>query len=159
VSRRAEEILGYFWDSVWLRFLPGLQVPFLKIFISSQLRFGCLSIVEQIHKLSFWFFFLFFSVCTIRFLLDTLKIILSGVGNGAVANGVIDPLVSGLACYATIQLKVLKHNLQHLSEHAEEECYAMFQHNIDLYEHEQVINKIIYNKIVKCVNHHIAIFK
>ncbi|KAJ3628473.1 hypothetical protein MTP99_015776 [Tenebrio molitor] len=81
-----------------------------------------------------------------------------GIGDGAIANGAIDPLVSGLACYATMQLKVLKDNLQHLREHAEEEFYATCQNNIDLSGQEEVINKIIYNRIVKCIDHHVAIF-
>jgi hypothetical protein len=91
--------------------------------------------------------------------LGCLKIIFAGIGDGAIANGAIDPLVSGLACYATMQLKVLKDNLQHLREHAEEEFYATCQNNIDLSGQEEVINKIIYNRIVKCIDHHVAIFK
>jgi catabolite regulation protein CreA len=93
------------------------------------------------------------------FLINYRKIIFAGIGDGAIANGVIDPLVSGLACYATMQLKVLKDNLQHLREHAEEEFYATCQNNIDLSGQEEVINKIIYNRIVKCIDHHVAIFK
>lgn len=88
-----------------------------------------------------------------------LKIILKllnfkGVTAGALSNGVIDPLIAGLASHATSQLKILKNNLQFLSEDADQ-----LVTNIKPYEREIEKSKIIYNKIRFCIIHHNAILE
>ena len=58
------------------------------------------------------------------------------VSYAAFSSGVTDPLIAGLACQATGQLKVLKHNLQNLAKSAN-----------------------VYDSIKFCVDHHNAILK
>ncbi|XP_063911991.1 uncharacterized protein LOC135128842 [Zophobas morio] len=81
----------------------------------------------------------------------TYLFVIAGVGNGAFASGVIDPLVAGLAYQATAQLKILKHNLQFLSEHLDEEI-------VDV---TNCLNKqeLLYGRIKMCIKHHNAILK
>ncbi|RZC33174.1 7tm 6 domain containing protein [Asbolus verrucosus] len=43
-----------------------------------------------------------------------------GIGNGAASNGVIDPLIAGLACFGATQLRILQNNLQHLDKYVNE---------------------------------------
>ncbi|CAH1374418.1 unnamed protein product [Tenebrio molitor] len=82
--------------------------------------------------------------------------IVLGAGNGAISNGAIDPLIAGLACYATSQIKILKDNLQHLSEYAEENISD--KHVVRNGEQENKLKcMIIYNRIKFCVAHHNAI--
>ncbi|XP_063911979.1 odorant receptor 33b-like [Zophobas morio] len=82
--------------------------------------------------------------------------IISGVGNGAISNGVIDPLVSGLACFAASQLEILKDDLENLGTEAEQAIGSNCdEENKALY---QILkNNIIYSKIGACINHHITI--
>lgn len=73
--------------------------------------------------------------------------------NGAIASGVIDPLISGLACQATGQLKILKNNLQYLWQNTNEEINNMsgtFSH----VEIKLLREKIMYDKIKSCIVHH-----
>ena len=58
------------------------------------------------------------------------------VSYAAFSSGVTDPLIAGLACQATGQLKVLKYNLQNLAKSAN-----------------------VYDSIKFCVDHHNAILK
>ncbi|RZB40831.1 7tm 6 domain containing protein, partial [Asbolus verrucosus] len=70
--------------------------------------------------------------------------------------GVIDPLIAGLAYNATTQIKILKDNLQFLSEYADEEILK----NPKTSPTEQTCitkNETIYNKIRQSVDHHDAI--
>ncbi|XP_063911980.1 odorant receptor Or1-like [Zophobas morio] len=84
--------------------------------------------------------------------------IASGVFNGGTSNGVIDPLVAGMACFAATQLRVLKDNLQNLGADAEEIVRASYdEENKQL--KEKLRNDIIYNKIGECITHHAAIIK
>jgi hypothetical protein len=76
------------------------------------------------------------------------------VAVGAFSNGVIDPLIAGLAYHATTQLKILKNNLQFLSEDADE----LISQN-DCVEKEWLKTKIIYEKIRLCIKHHNAILE
>lgn len=69
----------------------------------------------------------------------------------------IDPLIAGLAYHATSQIKILKDNLQHLSEYADEEITKSGIKNQS--EQEQLKSNIIYNKIQQSVNHHDAILR
>lgn len=69
--------------------------------------------------------------------LVTINFRISGVSYAALSSGVTDPLIAGLACQCTGQLKILKYNLQNLDERGER----------------------IYEKIRKCVDHHTAIIK
>ncbi|RZC42959.1 7tm 6 domain containing protein, partial [Asbolus verrucosus] len=74
----------------------------------------------------------------------------------SVATGVIDPLIAGLAYNATTQIKILKDNLQYLSEYADEEMLK----NRKTSSTEQISiikNEIIYNKIRQSIDHHDAI--
>ncbi|KAJ3666936.1 hypothetical protein Zmor_002357 [Zophobas morio] len=92
-----------------------------------------------------------------RYVLTFIFIFL-GVGNGAVSNGVIDPLVSGMACFAATQLEVLKGDLENLGAEAEE----ILRSKCDIENQElaeKFKNNIIYAKIGKCITHHTAIIK
>ncbi|RZC22679.1 7tm 6 domain containing protein, partial [Asbolus verrucosus] len=74
----------------------------------------------------------------------------------SVATGVIDPLIAGLAYNATTQIKILKDNLQYLSEYADEEMLK----NRKTSPTEQISiikNEIIYQKIRQSIDHHDAI--
>ncbi|KAJ3643965.1 hypothetical protein Zmor_026645 [Zophobas morio] len=61
--------------------------------------------------------------------------------------GVTDPLIAGLAYHATTQMKILKHNLRNLGE------------ILQVGSTESNIQKIIYNEIKKCIDHHETILK
>ncbi|XP_063912174.1 odorant receptor Or1-like [Zophobas morio] len=79
-----------------------------------------------------------------------------GVSYAAYSSGAIDPLIAGLACHATGQIRVLKDNLQYLNEYAGEE---LTRRN---YRHDEgniLKSRIIYNKIKECVDHHDAILE
>ncbi|CAH1374427.1 unnamed protein product [Tenebrio molitor] len=89
--------------------------------------------------------------CTLYFFIAT------GVYFASLATGVIDPLIAGLAYHATSQIKILKDNLQHLSEYADEEITKSGIKNQS--EQEQLKSNIIYNKIQQSVNHHDAILR
>nr|XP_015839876.1 PREDICTED: odorant receptor 94b-like [Tribolium castaneum] len=65
----------------------------------------------------------------------------------AFAGTLIDPLIGGLACHATGQLKVLKVNLQHLKEYTETEVK----------QSDETSDQIMYEKIRQCIDHHNAI--
>nr|XP_015839897.1 PREDICTED: odorant receptor Or1-like [Tribolium castaneum] len=69
-----------------------------------------------------------------------------GVAAGALSNGVIDPLIAGLASHATTQLKILKNNLQFLSEDADQ-----------VIAQQLTKARIIQDKIRFCIIHHNAI--
>lgn len=69
-----------------------------------------------------------------------------GIGNTAISNGVIDPLISGMVYFAVNQLRVLKDNLEHLDKN-------VLNSSFDLR------NQIIYERISKCINHHNAVLK
>jgi hypothetical protein len=75
----------------------------------------------------------------------------------AIAAGVVDPLIAGLAYHATSQIQILKDNLQHLSEYAEEEISKSEIKND--FEHQRLRAEIIYNSIRECINHHDSILE
>lgn len=77
-----------------------------------------------------------------------------GIANGAVSNGVIDPLIAGLAGHATAQLQILKDNLQNVAEYAEEMMSKM-DGEVD----DTVRDKIIYDRIKLSVEHHSEILR
>ncbi|XP_064212293.1 odorant receptor Or1-like [Tribolium castaneum] len=73
--------------------------------------------------------------------------IVLGIGNTAISNGVIDPLISGMVYFAVNQLKVLKDNLEYLENNSETQlCFNL-----------TVKHKTIYKKITMCIEHHNAI--
>ncbi|KAJ3643967.1 hypothetical protein Zmor_026646 [Zophobas morio] len=74
----------------------------------------------------------------------------------ALATGVIDPLIAGLCYHATSQMKILKDNLRHLSDYADEE---ISRGNIDRSLVKSSKQKIISTMIKKCVDHHETILK
>ena len=69
-------------------------------------------------------------------------------GYGAYTSAVLDPLIAGLAYQATCQIKILKNNLQFLSEHVKDE--VAINANFD----KASENTLMYDKIRKCVIHH-----
>ncbi|RZB39302.1 7tm 6 domain containing protein, partial [Asbolus verrucosus] len=48
-------------------------------------------------------------------------LITAGIGIDTLTNGVIDTLISGLACFAATQLRILRDNLQHLDQYCSQE--------------------------------------
>lgn len=63
-------------------------------------------------------------------------------------------MVGGLIHHATVQLKILKHSLTHLVEHAKED--------LGLPENAQVTEKVeeaMYRIISECVEHHKIVIK
>jgi hypothetical protein len=70
-----------------------------------------------------------------------------------VATAVVDPLLAGLAFLAAGQLKILKDNLQHLKQYAEEETVNL--------PHPTVPSefKVMFEKIQQCVEHHNSILQ
>lgn len=83
---------------------------------------------------------------------------LTGVTNGAISNAAADTLISGLIYHATGQLRILKHNLIHLSQHAEAQVLKESGH-MSLEAQETLKAKIIYTKIKNCIKHHDAIIQ
>ncbi|RZB39333.1 7tm 6 domain containing protein, partial [Asbolus verrucosus] len=82
-----------------------------------------------------------------------------GVGNGAGSNGVIDPLIAGLACYGATQLRILQDNLQHLDEYVNAEISNQgFSEAKNVVETKYLKDKVLYKKITHCIEHHNAIF-
>jgi hypothetical protein len=78
------------------------------------------------------------------------------VSYAAYSSGAVDPLIAGLACQATGQLRVLKDNLQYLNEHADEEMSKKTNIHSD---ERRIKSRIIYNKIKQCIDHHDAILE
>nr|XP_015839893.1 PREDICTED: odorant receptor Or1-like [Tribolium castaneum] len=80
----------------------------------------------------------------------TYLFVVTGTANGAIASGVIDPLIAGLACQATGQLRILKNNLQYLWENVDKEISDSEKDNA-------LREKIMYDKIRSCILHHNSI--
>ncbi|XP_063912012.1 odorant receptor Or1-like [Zophobas morio] len=74
-----------------------------------------------------------------------------GVLFSSFATGVIDPLIAGLAYHATSQIKILKDNLEHLSDYADN---IMFAQNLRKLSPKILKHKLIFNSIKQCVEHH-----
>ncbi|XP_063912008.1 odorant receptor Or1-like [Zophobas morio] len=79
----------------------------------------------------------------------------AGTGSGALSNGAIDPLIAGMAYFATCQIKILKDNLQHLGKHLETER----NNNENPRDAENLKHELIYSQIRNCVYHHNVIIK
>ncbi|RZC39725.1 7tm 6 domain containing protein, partial [Asbolus verrucosus] len=78
----------------------------------------------------------------------------------AVATAVVDPLIGGLACLAIGHIKILKDNLQHLNEYAEEEISTEYHFEFSITANKTNLkSKIIQDKIKKCINYHNAILE
>ncbi|RZC41684.1 7tm 6 domain containing protein [Asbolus verrucosus] len=77
-----------------------------------------------------------------------------GVGYPGLGSAAIDPLIGGLPCLVTGQLKILKDNLEFLSENAEE-----LEQIVNQMPNSKIFTKseIIYEKIKQSVKHHNAI--
>ncbi|XP_063906327.1 odorant receptor 22a-like [Zophobas morio] len=58
----------------------------------------------------------------------------------------VDPLIGGLAYHATAQLKILKHNLQHIDKH---EDYTVCKCNKYIIEYH-----CVYKHLERCITHH-----
>ncbi|RZC42777.1 7tm 6 domain containing protein [Asbolus verrucosus] len=69
----------------------------------------------------------------------------------ALCGASIDPLIAGLACHATAQLKILKYNLEHIGRND-----GIWTNSNSSYVDAKK-REILYNKIKKCVDHHNAI--
>ncbi|RZC31863.1 7tm 6 domain containing protein, partial [Asbolus verrucosus] len=81
------------------------------------------------------------------------------IGDAPISNGVLDPLVAGLAGLATSQFKLLKDNLQSLGEYAENSIFNICKghEKMSFDEKNQLEMKIVYERIELCISHHNAI--
>ena len=81
-----------------------------------------------------------------------------GVFIDSLLNGAIDPLIGGLLYYAATQIKILKDNLENMSEYAEEQFNEVKSGDIE----EGVIelkSKIVYQRLKFCAKLHKTIIK
>ncbi|XP_063912009.1 odorant receptor Or1-like [Zophobas morio] len=82
----------------------------------------------------------------------------TGVFIDSLLNGAIDPLIGGLLYYAATQIKILKDNLENMSEYAEEQFNEVKSGDIE----EGVIelkSKIVYQRLKFCAKLHKTIIK
>ncbi|KAJ8943465.1 hypothetical protein NQ314_009747 [Rhamnusium bicolor] len=84
--------------------------------------------------------------------------IVEGVGNAALSNSAVDTLLAGLIYHAACQIKILKDNLTHLGQRAEEQVSTESE-MICIQEGEELKAKIIYKKICQCIDHYDAIYE
>ncbi|XP_044258923.1 odorant receptor Or1-like [Tribolium madens] len=132
---------------------------FLGFCVLSVITWASTPFFGSVHKFPITIWLPFDATADTKSYVLVFVFIVLGVGNGAMSNGVIDPLVSGMAYFATVQLRLLKDNLQNLSEYAEEEFVANFSHTRSLINKNDIINYIIYDNIKKCIDHHNAILR
>lgn len=112
------------------------------------------------------------SDCIVSYLIYQLECdSISGVWFGALLNGSIDTLTSGLMIHACSQLEVLKHSLTHIRQRA---MRALHQHDelcscgddiwrclrpVHLTQNTADLEQEVYKQLTQCILHHQAIFE